>query len=264
MFANILLKNMKIVKINHFFFLILFLIILSCSSDDDTVPIDESKVENLKALGTSASDLLSQNTYKSLTVEIAYNTGYRPTQETINDFKTFLEDRVNKPDGIVFVETEIDSPISSSQTLDEIKETENEHRNYYTVENDISVFIYFTQTASSTDTETSVTLGTAYLNTSIVVYEKTLRDLSTNQNLDLYLLEETTIQHETGHLFGLVNIQEDDIHNEHEDTAHQKHCIVENCLMYYEINLSSSFRNMLNVPLLDPLCIEDLQAKGGK
>jgi predicted Zn-dependent protease len=265
MFANILLKNMKIIKINHFFFLFLSLVIISCNSDDDiTNPINETKAENLKPLGTSASDLLSQNTYASLTVELAYNSGYRPTQETIDDFKIFLENRVYKPDGITFVETEVSSPFVDSQTLDDIKEIENEQRNYYTLEDDITVFIYFTQAKASTDTNTAVTLGTAYLNTSIVVYEKTIRDVSISQNTSLYLLEETTLQHEFGHLFGLVNIQDDDIHSEHEDLAHKKHCIIENCVMYYESNLSSSLRNKVSVPVLDQLCIEDLQAKGGK
>ena len=256
---------MKIISINHFFYLFLFLVIISCSSDDDTtIPIDEAKAENLKPLGTSASDLLSLNTYTSLTVELAYNSGYRPTQATIDDLKTFLENRVYKPDGIIFVETEIITPFVDSQTIDDIKEIENEQRNYYTVEDDIAVFIYFTQAKSSSDTNTAVTLGTAYLNTSIVVYEKTLRDVSNSQNIGLYLLEETTLQHEFGHVFGLVNIQEDDIHSEHEDLAHKKHCIVENCLMYYESNLASSLRNRVSIPVLDPLCIEDLQAKGGK
>ncbi len=264
MFANILLKIMKIIKINQFFFLLSFLIILSCNSDDDATPIDETKIENQKPLGTSASDLLSDNTYTSITIEIAYNSGYRPTQATLDDFKTFIEDRVNKPDGITFVETEINSPFVESQTIQDIKDIENEQREYYTVLDDIAVFIYFTGAKASSDTETTITLGTAYLNTSLVVYEKTLRDVSVQQNVDIYLLEETTLQHELVHLFGLVNIQEDDIHSEHEDLAHKKHCIVESCLMYYQSNISSSFRNMVNVPLLDPLCIEDLQAKGGK
>ena len=256
---------MKIININHFIYLFLFLVIISCSNDDDaTIPIDETKVENLKPLGTSASDLLSQNTYSSLTVELAFRSGYRPTQRTIDDFKTFIENRVHKPDGIIFVETEISSPFVDIQTLDDIKEIENEQRNYYTLEDDIAVFIYFTDAKSSSDTDTTVTLGTSYLNTSIVVYEKTIRDVSVSQNIDLYLIEETTLQHEFGHLFGLVNIQEDDIHSEHEDLAHRKHCIVESCLMYYESNLASSLRNRVSVPVLDPLCIEDLQAKGGK
>jgi hypothetical protein len=34
--------------------------------------------------------------------------------------------------------------------------------------------------------------------------------------------------------------------------------------MYYENNLSSSLRNRIIVPVLGPLSIEDLQAKGEK
>jgi len=249
------------------FFLVLFSvsILFSCSSDDDSgTSEDNSKAENLKPLGVSASDLLSQNDYTSLTVELAFSSGYRPMQQSIDDFKTFLNSRINKPDGITFIETEITTPLVNTQSLEEIKELEAEQRTQYTVGDDIAVFIYFTHAKADTDTETSVTLGTAYLNTSMVVYEQTLRNISASQNTDLYLLEETTIQHEVGHLFGLVNIQNDDIHTDHEDLAHRKHCIVDNCLMYYESNLKSFFRSRTFVPQLDPLCIEDLQSKGGK
>ena len=182
---------MKIKKIDYFFFIFALLVIISCSSDDNgDSPIDETKLENLKPLGTSASDLLSQNTYASLTVEIAYNQGYKPTQETLDTFRTFLEERVNKPNGIVFVETEIESPFEESQSLAEIRALENDQRNYYTIEDDIAIFIYFTRSNADTDTEATVTLGTAYLNTSIVIYEKTLREVSQSQNVDLFLLEE--------------------------------------------------------------------------
>jgi hypothetical protein len=98
----------------------------------------------------------------------------------------------------------------------------------------------------------------------MVVFEKTLRSLSASQGFDLFLLEETTLQHEFGHVMGLVGLLDDDIHEGHEDPLHSNHCIVQNCLMYFENNTSRSFRKISSVPLLDPLCIEDLQAKGGK
>jgi predicted Zn-dependent protease len=162
------------------------------------------------------------------------------------------------------VETEIITPYVESQTIDDIREIEDEQRIHYTVADDIAIFIYFSHAQASTDSEISVTLGTAYRNTSVVIYQQTIREVSISQNSDLYVLEETTLQHEIGHLFGLVNILEDDIHSEHEDLAHRKHCKVESCLMYFETNLPGSFRNRINVPSLDSLCIEDLQAKGGK
>ena len=76
---------------------------------------------------------------------------------------------------------------------------------------------------------------------------------------------------------GLVNIQNDDIHNStntvHEDPNSNRHCVVENCLMYFQTStttipkMETFFKKMANrkaVPSLDPLCISDLQAKGGK
>ncbi|MBE9489748.1 MAG: membrane metalloprotease, partial [Bacteroidetes bacterium] len=137
-------------------------------------------------------------------------------------------------------------------------------RIHYTVGDDIAVFIYFTHAKSDNDTDTSITLGTAYYNTSVVIYEQTLRDLNESQGYDLLILEETTVQHEFSHILGLVNLRDDDIHANHEDPLHGKHCIVEDCLMYYASNRSQFFRNRSTVPELDPLCIEDLQAKGGK
>ncbi|PHS64789.1 MAG: membrane metalloprotease [Flavobacterium sp.] len=257
---------MKILKLNYLFILFSLLILFSCASDDDSVSEIEDTIrqENLKELGLSASDLLSEATYKSLTVELMYSSGYRPTQQTLDDFRIFLEERVNKPNGIIFIETIIDRPPGGSYTISEIKDIEAEKRTQYTEGNDIAVFIYFTHAKASTDTQSSVTLGTAYYNTSIVIYQQTLNDVSTSQNSDLYILEETTLQHEFGHLFGLVNILADDIHSDHEDNAHLKHCIIQDCLMYYKSNTRSYFRNRLSVPIFDPLCIEDLQAKGGK
>lgn len=252
-------------KLNYFIFLFSFLFILSCSSDDNSNNnTNDPRAENIKSLGVSAADLLSDNSYTSLTVEFAFSEGLRPRQESLDAFKIFLEERLHKPDGITFIETEISTPFVDTQSIEEIRTLEAEQRTHYTVGDDIAVFIYFSHAISEGDTEATKTLGTAYYNTSLVVFEQTLRNLNASQGFDLFILEETTLQHEFSHLLGLVNLQNDDIHGNHEDTAHGNHCIIEDCLMYYTSNRSSSFRNRSTVPVLDPLCIEDLQAKGGK
>ncbi len=238
---------------------------VSCKKDTEN-EVDTTKAENLKSLGTSAEDLLSDDTYKSMTIELVYTPGFQPLQESIDAFKNFLTERVNKPDGITYIERNISTPSGAPFTLEEIKTIEEENRIHYTVGDDIAVYIFFSNGSSGSDTATSKTLGSAYRNTSMVIYEKTLRELSANQNLSLFTLETTTLNHEFGHLFGLVNIQDDDIHQSHEDVNHNKHCKVEECLMYFESNSRSvlQLRGKSVPPQLDPLCIEDLQAKGGK
>ncbi|QNJ98240.1 membrane metalloprotease [Constantimarinum furrinae] len=239
-----------------------FLLILSCKSDDGG-PMEDPRAENLKALGTSAEDLLSDDEYTSIVVEIVYANGYRPQQLTIDSFEIFLNDRLNKPDGISIVETVIDAPQGKPFSIQEIREIEANNRTRYTVGDEIAVYVFFANGSSSNDTANSVTLGTAYQNTSIVIYEETIQNLNLG---DFFLVEATTLRHEFGHLLGLVNIQGDDIHSDHEDPDNNKHCVVEECLMYFASTNPGTIPNPVkgDIPPLDELCLADLQAKGGK
>ncbi|MGV6829279.1 MAG: hypothetical protein ACWA45_07775 [Flavobacteriales bacterium] len=255
---------MKFLK-NSFYFFFLTLVFISCKKDSNN-NANDPKAENLKTLGASAEDILSDDIYSKIKVEFAYVEGFRPKQESIDLFRTLLEQRINKPGGITFVENVLSINTNATLTLNKIKEIEAANRENYTTDNTIALYFYFAEGNSSNDTQTAVTLGTAYRNTSMVVYEKTLRDLSSSFGTDLGLLESTTIHHEFGHILGLVNINNDDIHQIHEDPASNHHCIVNSCLMYYETTRRpvASVRNLLEVPVFDPLCIEDLQARGGK
>jgi len=269
MFAKYKFILMKSISLRIIFLFISILGLISCKKDDDTVALIDIKAENRKSLGTSSEDLLSNDGYSKLTVEFVFSESYRPTSTTVNDFRIFLEERLNKPSGINFVETIINESAGAPFNTNEIKAIEEENRTIYSQGNNIAVYIFFSNGKSSNDTNTTVTLGTAYLNTSIVIYEKTLRDLVIDHpSLSLSDLESTTMQHEFGHILGLVNIIDDDIHTDHEDNAHNLHCKVEDCLMYFESNLRSQiitrFSNRRSVVTLDPLCVADLRSKGGK
>ena len=256
---------MKNISLKLILVFILSVSLFSCKSDDSGNSANDPLAENLKVLGASAEDILSNDIYSSITIEIAYVSGFKPKEETLTLFRTLLNDRLNKPGGINFVETEVSTPIDTSLTLDEIKNLETTHRTVYTSGDNIAVYIFFANGNSSNDTSTSVTLGTAYRNTSIIVFEKTLLDLVATQGSDLLVLEATTTQHEFGHILGLVDLLDDDIHPEnHEDAAHPNHCVVENCLMYFESTNFRSLRGKTTVPEFDALCIADLQSKGGK
>lgn len=239
----------------------ILLVLASCKKDDDTVMIDEEAL-NLLGLGESAEDILSDDIYKSLVVEIVYSSGFRPEQRTIDNLSQFLNDRINKPDGISIVETVIAPPAGEPFTTQEIRDIETANRTRYTTDDQIAIYVFFANGNAQGDTESSVTLGTAYRNTSVVVYQETLQGL----NIDRFLVEATTLRHEFGHLFGLVNILNDDIHTDHEDPDNNKHCVVEDCLMYFASTIPSTIPDPMDsdIPQLDALCLADLQAKGGK
>ncbi|MBX2827477.1 MAG: membrane metalloprotease [Flavobacteriaceae bacterium] len=249
--------------------LFVFVFAMSCKNDDEEQAVNDPTAENKRGLGTSAEDILVNGTYTRLTVELAYSKTFEPSQTAKNNFRNFIEQRVNKSAGINFVETVVDDQPGAPFSIERIREIEDEIRTQYTEGNNIAVFVYFSNGRSSNDTETTVTLGTAYRNTSMVIYETTLRLLTIGDPDLLPILESTVLNHEFGHILGLTNILDDDIHLTHEDPNVSKHCIVDDCLMYFDAtNIGSSDlqRMMLraSVPELDPLCIGDLQAKGGR
>ncbi|WP_432410175.1 membrane metalloprotease [Rasiella sp. SM2506] len=245
-------------------FLLLFsilILIASCKKDDDS-PLDDSKTENLLGLGESAEDILSDDIYKSLVVEIVYSNGFRPEQRTIDNFRQFLNERITKPGGISIVETVIAPPDGEPFSTQEIRDIETANRTQYTTDDQIAIYVFFANGNASSDTGSTVTLGTAYRNTSLVIYQETLQGLE----VDRFLVEATTLRHEFGHLFGLVNILNDDIHTDHEDPDNNKHCVVEDCLMFFASTIPSTIPDPMDsdIPKLDALCLADLRAKGGK
>ena len=242
------------------------LILVSCSDDDDNaVPIQNNiPTSNNQILGSSANDLLSDTNFKGLTIEMVSVEGFEPTASALNAFTTFLEQRLFKPDGINFIQRTVPSSGLAPFNIDEIREIENTTRTEFNEGDEIKVFIYFADGSNEEDTNTTITLGTAFANTSIVIYERTLRNLSINPNAPmLSTIEIATLNHEFAHLLGLVNIGTP-LQSEHEDTEFRGHCNVPSCLM--EAAIEFGMMDMLGngVPILDPQCIADLQANGGR
>lgn len=245
------------------------LTLISCKDDDDnmeSIPQENENAANLRPLGTSANELLSSDEFTSLRLEIAYPDGFRPTQSTINLIESFLEERLNKPDGVMMIESIINPSQEPPYDIDEIVAIENEHRTVYNNGDEIGVYVFFSDGNSTSDDENSVVLGTAYRNTSMVIYEKTFQDLesSTSTSIDRTLIETATLRHEFGHIFGLVNLGTP-LTSDHEDQENRRHCDVEDCLMFFQ-TVANVFNtsNVATLPEFDDQCLADLQNNGGK
>lgn len=238
-----------------------------CSSDSDGGSMVEDGTNpkpNQKAAGSSAHDFLSDDDYQSLTIEILYIGQYRPSDAAVASLQNFMDARLNKPGGVHITLREIDSPGTSPYTTAEIRQLEADNRTAYNDVGELALCILFVDGKSSSDTNTSAVLGTAYLNTSCVIYENTVFAFSNGVNQPpRAIMEGTVLQHELCHLLGLVNFGTDMV-TDHEDDEHKRHCDNPNCLMYWAsqnrvMNLQTS-----QVPSLDANCIADLQGNGGK
>lgn len=218
--------------------------------------------------GETARDFLAADTYTKLVVEVQAMQGYSPNATTLDNLKTFLEARLNKPGGVtIHSDTEITAEGKTSYSIDDIKAIEAEHRQMYRSGDQIIAYFLFVDGPSSSDTGSFKTLGHAYGSSSMVLYEKTIQSLSGTPitQPSRVVLETTVIEHEMGHILGLVNTGTTP-QTSHQDTPNGAHCTDTNCLMYYLADTGDVVSNLLggSIPALDSACVQDLQANGGK
>ncbi|MEM9077680.1 MAG: hypothetical protein AAGC43_11600 [Bacteroidota bacterium] len=301
-------------KRNHIFlFLALLGLFIGCSSDSDpaetppdppqsetpsppTPPENVDRTGNLLPTGASANDLLSNTNFDRILIEIAHVTGFRPSDETMANFQEFIRQQTFKED-IEIIFNELPSPGEETLTLQEIDNLERENRTAFNDGRTLAVYIYFANSPSDGDDieEGLVTLGAVFRNTSMVIFASTIRGLAARSStITLTDIETATLNHEFGHLFGLVNLGTEPV-NDHEDTEAPNHCNVDGCLMQAQLQFGSptarglvaksevlsspctldgnsmlkilqarAQRGLAVVPVLDDECVLDLQGNGGR
>lgn len=260
---------------NRIFLVALFsLFILSCSKDDS--PSDGTKIDkraNQQGVGTSAKDFLRADNFVSINLEVAYVQGYKPTQTSIDGLKRFLIEHCNKPANINVTETVVPPTKKDKLTKEDVVKIEEANRTVYNVGDELAVWVFFSDKSSDKDTDDSVILGTSYRNTSCVIYEKTIKEIASDiTGSNIAKIEGTTLQHEFGHLFGLVDLgtpMQTDHRDKTQDDADaniiNRHCSVEDCLMYYKtVTNVFSISMGSDIPKMDKFCLADLKANGGK
>ncbi len=256
---------------------ILLVALYSCSknaSDDGNSPQAIDKSANLRATGSSANDILSNNNFDKLLIEIAYVNGFRPSQSTMDNFVSYLREHTFKED-IEFIYKPLDSPDEENLSLQVIANLESENRTVYNNGKTLAIYIYFADAPSDGDDEDSdlVTLGAVYRNTSMIIYERTLRRLAARSSfISVSDVETATLNHEFGHLFGLVNLGTPMVIN-HEDSEAENHCTTPGCLMRAELQFGGGMMKQMQllaskgqatIPGLDAECLTDLRANGGR
>ncbi|WP_339727564.1 hypothetical protein [Maribacter stanieri] len=235
-------------------FLVAYILVftISCSknsSDSDNSDTSVNKSANLLATGDSARDILSNDNFDTLVIEIAYVTGFKPTESAITQFTDYLKEHTFKEE-IELVYTELSSPSEDELTLQEIADLETKNRTVFNIGSSLGIYIYFSDApAEGDDLEDGlVTLGSVYRNTSMIIHEVTVRELATlSSSINEADVETTTLNHEFGHLFGLVDLGTDMV-NDHQSESENEdgqlvgdnHCNQMGCLMRAELQFGSS------------------------
>ncbi|MDG3580939.1 MULTISPECIES: membrane metalloprotease [Galbibacter] len=243
------------------------LFLSACSKDDDIQDNGNSTIGNRLSTGDSAHEILSDEEFTDMVIEVVYVEGYQPSQISLNNLTSFIKQRCYKPGGIELNLRAIQAPGKETYTIQEIDSIEREIRSQYNNGKRLALFISFMDGSFNEDTDSSVVLGVAYRNTSFVVFEETIQTLSDQiTEPDRDLLESTVLRHEFSHLLGLVDLGTDML-TDHLDTENGHHCNVESCLMNFKVESGVNLIGMSseeNIPKLDQQCLADLKANGGK
>lgn len=253
------------------------MVLVGCSEDSDIVDNNSNGVDrsaNLLSAGASGADILANENYDRILIEVAHVEGFRPTSQAMDNLRAFLQERTFKEE-IRFEYRTLPSPGEESLTLTEIAELESENRTAYNDGRTLAIYIYFADAPSETDQPNDglVTLGAVYRNTSMIIHENTLRTLASKSVIiTLADVETTALTHEFGHLFGLVNLGTPAV-NPHEDPESNNHCNEVDCLMQAELEFGTGImgilenrtaRGIVGIPAMQAECIRDLQAIGGR
>ena len=222
----------------------------SSDTDDETKTLTAAdKKANQLATGDSANDILSNTNFDKLLIEIGYVEGFKPTASAMTQFADYLREHTFKED-IEIIYNELPSPVEDELTLKEIADLETKNRTAYNSGNTLAIYIYFADSPAEGDDleEGLVTLGAVYRNTSMIIHEATIRKLASRSllisNADV---ETATLNHEFGHLFGLVDLGTEMV-NDHQSESENSdgvlvgdnHCNQPNCLMRAELQFGGS------------------------
>jgi len=244
--------------------LLVCLFFVHCSKTGDTASNLPSlpSSDNSKPVGASAHDLLASSSFGKLVVQIQYMPGMQLQSQSIANLTNFLSSYLNKPAGVEITQQPIASAGKATMGLSDIANFESQNRTGFNTAGQIVVYVLITDA----NYESVNVLGIAYRNTSAALMGKTIQSNSGGLGqASRVKLETAVLEHEFGHLLGLVD-NGSAMQSSHKDATNGAHCNNSSCLMYYQTE-STDFLGFLitgSIPVLDANCVNDLKANGGK
>ena len=240
-----------------------FIVTGSCSKTDEIslADIPLSSGANNNGVGASARELLD-GTKRKLLIEIQYMPGYELQQQTIRNLTTFLRAHLNKPGGIAVTQEQIPEIGADTKSLIDVARIEQQYRTAFNTDDQVSVNVLVTNSRYTTNK----VLGIAFRNTSVCLFGKTIQQSSGGiDQASRAKTESTILNHEFGHLLGLVDLGSP-MQTNHRDAAHNNHCNGATCLMEYGVQTADLLGSLVTgtIPVLDANCRNDLRANGGK
>ena len=188
--------------------------------------------------GECRYEILQDNNYSKLHIEINYVTDNSPDSDAIDILKKRIQEVSDKTS--ITVSQSAFGSTDDSYSLEEIIDIEKNERERFKSDDTFVIHILY---LNGEYQDNDKTLGLAYTGSSFVLFKEKIEDAS-------FLLispadiEKSVIVHEFGHLLGLINNGYKSPHD-HEDSQHPNHSNNEESVMYWAIE-SQDIGNQLD------------------
>ena len=216
----------------------LFLVFVILTSAGCLDSLKEELVSCETRAGECRYEILQDNKYSNLHIEINYVSGYEPSYEALD----LLRQRINEVTDKNSVTISQDSfgSTDTSYSVEEILDIESSQRKKFKNGDEFVIHILYLN-GEFEDNEN--TLGLAYKGSSFAIFQEKIEDAAF-----LFIsaedIEKAVLVHEYGHLLGLVNMGYTSPHD-HEDQDHPHHSNNEESVMYWAVE-SQDFYNQLD------------------
>ena len=188
--------------------------------------------------GECRYEILQDNNYSKLHIEINYVTDNSPDSDAIDILKKRIQEVSDKTS--ITVSQSAFGSTDNSYSLEEIVNIENNERERFKSGDTFVIHILY---LNGEYQDNDKTLGLAYTGSSFVLFKEKITAASL-----LFIsaadIEKSVIVHEFGHLLGLINNGYKSPHN-HEDSQHPNHSNNEESVMYWAIE-SQDIGNQLD------------------